>query len=441
MKLPRHYKDIGASHGRATPWRDNAPLANAFLRTKAARIAGVIGLCLAAAASSPVQAGVAGTPYLNLDGIGFVQYGDAQSYSLPIANLQTGQNITNGSYTIPVNQGTLWPAVDQNGSLANNYSGMDKAYTTPNGNNGTSYFYTESGTSRGTNGVVSNNLPNTWDISLAALKDFLTFGNTTYAPTFLFQNNQINSGGHLTQSLAAWAQMSVTDASGNIVNLGTVNLGGGHTADLTGVYQLSNMGGRYDLVSHGGGGTFMGDVTTYQVNAPGAPAGASNPAATDYVLSGGSLCVATNSSSPSAVPVPVACGQPLPAQLTALGYNTVSAPINHNLGNDRFSYAEVVPELNLQLAMLFGSLNQSQLQQYTMHLEVRLGCAHPGDPACPAVDPNDPYSWNWGLNNGGESISLALTNPLQIRVPEPGSLLLIGLALGLLGFISLRHRM
>lgn len=243
--------------------------------------------------------------------------------------------------------------------------------------------------------------PDSWDTTIGALNTFLQ-GD---APVFFFNNNQINSGASTNQNLAAWAQITVTSANGQTVY---------------GIFDFTNNNGNYDLVSQGGGGTFNGDVTTYTSDGSGPDGNADNgdPGSvinTDYILSGGALCVL------GSPPVPVPCGTP-----------GASAPINHNLGADHAVYAIVFPELNTLIAKLIADGNLSAV----MHVDFRLGC----DPtlfttaeACTAKS----------LNNGYEQIFLTgMTQvpppPPPPGVPAPGSLALM--AGGLLGVGALLRR-
>lgn len=191
-------------------------------------------------------------------------------------------------------------------SVTTNVDGMDNAFTTPSGAGGSSFFRTEAATSLGTNGAVNFNGVNTWDASLAAMKKFLA-GNQLVA---FFNNNQINSQDGSTQSLAAWAQVSITDNTGALLK----------------VYDFTNDGSKYALFTEGGGGVFNGDVTTYTSAGLGAPVAGTN-AATDYILSGGSVCRLAGA--------PVSC---------SAAHD--EGPINHNLGADHAAYAILFPELN-----------------------------------------------------------------------------------------------
>lgn len=232
-----------------------------------------------------------------------------------------------------------------------------------------------------------------------------------------FNNNQENSLGTAAQSLAAWARVWITNAAGAVV---------GST------FEFTNMDGAYNLVSQGGG-VFMGNVNTYTASGSGAgdPSSFTGPSHTDFVLSGGSLCVMTGPGLPA--PVPMSCGTVPP-----VGY-TVSSAINHNLGADHVAYSILFPELNAALAGLFGSLSDATLAGYTLHADIRLGCDALNVQATIQGQPGFEYgttqlgNWmdcgvynGWGnaLNNGYEQIFIGTA-----IVPVPGSLALVALAL------------
>lgn len=370
---------------------------------------------------------------IDLTGLGFVQYGDAESYSMPIANYQFGFNTNTGPYAIDSSPGqisalTVLGTGSEGVPVTTNFAGMDNAYSTPSGVSGATFFYPNAFTDRGFTPVINNNLGSTWDTSLAALKTFLAGEQMVV----FFNNNQTNSLDTAAQSLAAWARVWITDANGVVV---------GST------YEFTNMDGTYNLVSLGGGGVFMGDVTTYTApgSGPGDPSSFNGNGATDFVLSGGQLCVMTGPGLP--VPVPVPCGTVPPAGFT------VSSAINHNLGADHVAYSILFPELNAALAALFGSLSNTDLANYTLHADIRLGCdalnvvSTAPPPGALGYGTTQLSNWmdcgvynGWGsaLNNGYEQIFIG-TALTEQRVPEPGSMVLFALALTALGVISRRR--
>lgn len=296
---------------------------------------------------------------------------------------------------------------------------MDNAYSTPNSppaqtNPQDTFFSANTLTSRGTTGTVNNNLGNTWDASLGALKSFLN-GD---AMTVFFNNNQINSGAGSLQSLASWARLWITDSSGNVVTMKGLN-------DNSGYFYLTNHGARYDLVTQGGGGVFLGDVTTYSSSVADPVAGDKN--GTDFVLSGGKICTLTM----SGIPTPVPCSTP------------GATSTDHNLGADRAAYALIFPELNAMMSTLFGSLSSADLAKYTLHADIRLGCGF--KPVTTNRQGKLVYDYDanaeaWGmacmydntygngLNNGYEQIFIG-TATLRNQVPEPATGMLLGLSL------------
>lgn len=355
---------------------------------------------------------------LDLTGIGFVQYGDAESYSLPIANLQVGASNNPGSpYYVNSTPGAIKDlivvATGSSGTpVTTNIAGIEGAYATPSGVSGATYFSTGGGGAQGaTTGTIANTSTLTWDANLLSLKTFLG----TESMVFFFNNNQVNSLGTSAQSLAAWAQITITDSGGNVIA----------KFDFLNRSTFGEGPQPYALVSEGGGGTFLGSVLGYT-----SPVGYTDPvagsnSATDYVLSGGAICLDTDVPAGSP-PVPVSCSNPAADE----------GPINHNLGANQAVYALLAPELDAFLAGLFG-LSDADLSGFTFHIDLRMGCDPLTDPQSDCIA--SPHGRS--LNNGFEQLFIGTATTIT-NVPEPDTIALLGLGLlGILGIgIATRRR-
>lgn len=343
--------------------------------------------------SLPVSAAI-----IDVSGIGYVTYGDFNSYSLPIAAIQAGCASFNSGCPFYVQSGPgqiqdlVVVATGASGTPVNtNFAGMDNAYSTPSGVSGSNFFSTGTVSDPSQVSAFSGDKTETWDSSLLSLKSFLA-GD---AMAFFFNNNNLN-GANL-QSLAVWAQMEVTDNNG----------------DSLGIFDFTNNGDSYNLVSEGGGGDFLGDVTSYTSTGNGPVLG--DNTATDYVLAGGPICL--NHSLIPGVPVPVACDSAL----------AEDGPINHNLGADTAAYAVIAPELNDLLDSLFA-LDDLLLQDYTLHIDLRLGCDPGFGSSSDEICTGALSGYGKNINNGYEQLFIGAVNTSSVppnEIPEPGTLFLL----------------
>ena len=146
------------------------------------------------------------------------------------------------------------------------------------------------------------------------------------------------------------------------------------------------------------------------------------PGLTDYVLSGGQICLDAGDDI-------VACDG---------SEGAVVERINHNLGANEVAYALVFPELNALMSTLGASA------AHTLHVDFRLGC----DPAFfgPSGTPDsnaeicsgESFGFGKNINNGYEQIWIASTESDVPNIPEPLTIFMLGAGLAGLGFARKR---
>ncbi len=306
----------------------------------------------------------------------FVTYGDGNSYALQVSGVIAGDTGPGSAFYVNSTPGAIQDlivvATGASGMPVNtNFAGMDNALSTPSGVSGSNFF----------SGL--------WNSTLAAFTNYLGGEN----PLFFFNNNQVNSGASTNQSLAVWAQISLTGAN-----------------QQTLFFDFTNNNSKYALVSEGGGGVFQGNVANYTSTGAGPIAGTNN--ATDYVLSGGAICL-------SAMNVPISCSNP----------GAVTGPINNNLGANQAAYAIDAPELNAFLTAWAGG---GFAGYDAIQIDLRFGC----DPGTGVAGQGDCVGRD--ANNGFEQLFIGTSRNVT-QVPEPSVLSLIGLGLLWLAVIYRRR--
>lgn len=294
-------------------------------------------------------------------------YGDFYSYSLPILAWQydqlNGGGVGPGNpYYVDSTPGQIKDdvviATGANGAPVNtNVAGFNDAYQTPSGNGGLPYFSTgQAGLHPTGSGGLSGaqDQASTWNAQLSALTSFLGGSNNLLnSLVFMFNNNEVNSDGGASQSLLAWAQVSLRDTDGNAPTkyftfanhcpAGNVCISGGVIGGTGGIL----VGPDKDPTLYSKGAP----DNTYPVGVPG-----SNPALADFVISGGQVCL-------DAVGTSVQCGSPAAVET-----------INHNLGANQAAYALVSSELDQELNTWWnGGLGNGSAYD-TMSVDFRMGC-------------------------------------------------------------------
>jgi hypothetical protein len=345
-------------------------------------------LALGAAAATTAQADTIG----DLSSAGYYTFGNMNSYALPIVagvydSIYGGGTGPGNPYYVASGPGQIKDLVviytgASGTDVTTNVAGFDNAYQTPNGSSPT--FASISGAVNvgfpGDKTGIVNNTANTWDANLLALKGFLGGG----APVFLFNNNDTNKD----PNLAIWAKLWLTNGSNDVYN--------------NRYLYLSNNGAVY-----GQGGVPFGDASLYN---PGDVGPSVDPVTgkTDFVQSGSTICV-------NAAWIVQACD------------GTEAHTLQLNLGANQAAYAGMVPVLDDWLSTLF-TLDDAALGQYTLHLDLELGCAAGWNDQCSGIK----------IDNGYEQLFLASTAG-GTQVPEPDTTTLAGLGL-LAAWLTSRRR-
>ncbi len=361
-----------------------------------------VAMLLSALAGVPV---VQAAPTVNLENVGWVTYGDARSYSLPIAGLEVMAGP--GQIDIFTKLG-----LGANGQLGNPPSDMDDAFDTPQ-DNPTDGFRTGDSEPSKTGAWDRNGW---WDSSLDALDQALDLAKNSIV--FFFANNEIgdktnpNDPDVLLEgpraSLAAWMRVEVTRISTGEI-LGRYDLANDFNHD-----GVSTYGGLPTFDGSGGSGIILGDTALYTAQGALTDAGRVDPVLSDFVMSGGEVCLQAVQG----------------GELIVDCAGSYTRKVQHNLGGDRAAYAIVLPELD----DLIAGLPVGDLADYAIHVDYRLGCGSESNFSTVrevSTNPNkegDCYD-QYALNGGDEKLFLG-TQERDTQIPEPGSLALIAAALG-----------
>jgi len=322
---------------------------------------------------------------VDLTNKGYVTYGDANSYSLPL----NGITVMSGPGQIDL---FTRLGLGANGQLSN-VAGMDGAFDTPQANNIPGFRMSAANEPGGLQ-AGSWDRNGSWDSLLSSLNTTLNFSLNSMV--FFFANNETGAGAG--PNLAAWARVELTKISTN---------------SSLGIFDMTNDADKNGTGGYGpppiGGGVLMGNVGNYTTSN-------NAPTVADFLMSGGAVCLNAG--------VIVDCSQ------------SHNQTVQHNLGGDRAAYAVVVPELDALIAGLLA--NNENLSDYALHVDYRLGCGPEGSFPQVSQGNNTECDPNYAINGGDEKVFLGTQLARINNVPEPGSTMLVGL--GLIGAALIRRR-
>jgi len=381
--------------------------------TKFLAIASVVGAFVAT--SSAVVAGPLGIygAVINKSSPACVSLGDAVSCSAPLLNylsvftggplLSNNATTTSGGYIAVSNQGALQSYIvitagggtQGNGDTAPATSVVEDGFKSNDAGSAAFLATGKTGVTAGNLSDPSNNNlalsadhKGTWDVGLKWLLDALTIGGQRRELTIGFDFNQTQNS---TTSLDYWSLITLQGAGKTDIN--------------------------FEVRRNPIGSTFNTFSTDKTFNG--------QPSSTDFGTVNGVTCVdTTNTKVPAILPI---TGGSCPS-----GYNV---SLNNATGSSTAEIIAFLPELNDNLA---AYVNQGY---ETASVRLLMGCFGKSTNAGAGQGylSDDATGGTNNCDSGGFGDVFLMAGALESQVPEPGTLLLFGLALGALGWSTKRR--